>query len=56
MLFNAVLVLFGVFLGQEYNLPNIKAIAIVLYDVVKKNPYYSELTNAFTNNSDRKNT
>lgn len=56
MLFNAFLVLFGVFLGQEYSLPNIKAIVIVFYDVVKKNPYYNELTSAFSTSSDEKNT
>lgn len=52
MLFNAFLVLFGVYLGQEYSLPNIKAIAIVLYDVIKKNPYYSELSSAFSSQTD----
>jgi hypothetical protein len=43
--------MFGVFLGQEYNLPNIKNAAILVYEVVRKTPYYNELFSSILNNA-----
>jgi hypothetical protein len=42
------MVLFGVYLGQEYSLPSIKNVAIVMYEVFKKNPYTSAGASVFS--------